>query len=198
MELSAPPRVQPNDEALLQRYLQGDAAAFEMLYERHEAASWRFLLRLTNDRSVAEDLLQELWFAVAREAASLKPEQSFVAWLYTIARHKAIDGYRLQNRRKHVSLDATTSADEASLLERLADESAAEGSHAASQLQLQEGLLKAVAQLPDDQREAFLLQVEAGLSVQDIAQATGSSFETTKSRLRYARDKLRVLLRDYA
>jgi RNA polymerase sigma-70 factor (ECF subfamily) len=59
-------------------------------------------------------------------------------------------------------------------------------------------LLNAVAQLPPEQRSAFLLQAEGDLSVEEIAAATGSSFETVKSRLRYARTKLRQLLWEYA
>jgi RNA polymerase sigma-70 factor (ECF subfamily) len=59
-------------------------------------------------------------------------------------------------------------------------------------------LIAAVEQLPDEQREAFLLQAEGEQSVEEIAQATGVSFETAKSRLRYARARLRELLREYA
>jgi RNA polymerase sigma-70 factor (ECF subfamily) len=59
-------------------------------------------------------------------------------------------------------------------------------------------LNQAVAQLPQEQREAFLLQMEGDLSVEEIAAITNSSFETTKSRLRYARTKLRELLSEYA
>lgn len=59
-------------------------------------------------------------------------------------------------------------------------------------------ILNAVAQLPAEQRSAFLLQAEGELSVEEIADATGSNFETVKSRLRYARAKLRQLLWEYA
>ena len=70
-----------------------------------------------------------------------------------------------------------------------------------SQVQSQDeaaALLNAVAQLPAEQRSAFLLQAEGELSVEEIADATGSNFETVKSRLRYARAKLRQLLWEYA
>ena len=59
-------------------------------------------------------------------------------------------------------------------------------------------LNNAVEKLPGEQREAFLLQVEGDLSVEEIASITDSSFETTKSRLRYARTKLRELLQEFA
>ncbi len=57
--------------------------------------------------------------------------------------------------------------------------------------------MQAIAELPSEQRDAFLLQIEGDLSVEEIAAITRSSFETTKSRLRYARTKLRELLREY-
>jgi len=59
-------------------------------------------------------------------------------------------------------------------------------------------LIRAVEELPREQREAFLLQVEGDLDIEEIARITGSSFETTKSRLRYARTKLRQTLKEYA
>lgn len=68
----------------------------------------------------------------------------------------------------------------------------------AEQLDQGQAILAALAILPAEQREAFVLQAESGMSVEQIASVTGTSFETAKSRLRYARDKLKALLRDYA
>jgi RNA polymerase sigma-70 factor (ECF subfamily) len=98
------------------------------------------------------------------------------------------------------SLDAGDDADPeaSSPLERLAESAKLEP---LAQVQAQDeaaALLNAVAQLPAEQRSAFLLQAEGELSVEEIAHATGSSFETAKSRLRYARAKLRQLLWEYA
>jgi RNA polymerase sigma-70 factor (ECF subfamily) len=59
-------------------------------------------------------------------------------------------------------------------------------------------IARALRQIPREQRDAFLLQLEGDLSVDEVASITGSSFETTKSRLRYARSKLRELLSEYA
>jgi RNA polymerase sigma-70 factor (ECF subfamily) len=61
-----------------------------------------------------------------------------------------------------------------------------------------DAMLNAISSLPQEQREAFLLQVEGDLSVEEIAAITNTSFETTKSRLRYARSKLRELLKEHA
>jgi RNA polymerase sigma-70 factor (ECF subfamily) len=59
-------------------------------------------------------------------------------------------------------------------------------------------LIRAIGQLPLEQRDAFLLQIEGDLSIEEVATVTRSSFETTKSRLRYARNRLRELLSEYA
>ncbi|MET0280204.1 MAG: sigma-70 family RNA polymerase sigma factor [Steroidobacteraceae bacterium] len=184
------------DEALLTRYAAGDVAAFEPLYERHELPLWRYLLRLCRDRATAEELMQEVWFAVAREAPRFRPEGRFAPWLYTIARHRVIDRHRAEHPAQ--SLDAASGEDDEPLAARLADERSPSPLQASEQLQQGQAILAALAKLPPQQREAFVLQAEAGLSVADIAGITGTTFETAKSRLRYARDKLKALLRDHA
>lgn len=187
-----------SDEALIARYAAGDVAAFDALYARHEAPLWRFLLRLCRDRATAEELTQETWFAVAREAPRFRADGRFMPWLYTIARNRVIDRHR--QTRPLVSLDAAPAGadDDAPLLARLPDDTAATPEAGSAQLELGAALLAALQRLPDAQREVFLLQVEADLTVEDIATVTGTTFETAKSRLRYARDKLRVLLQEYA
>jgi RNA polymerase sigma factor (sigma-70 family) len=184
-----------SDEALVARYAAGDVAAFEQLYERHELPLWRYLLRQCRDRSAAEELMQETWFAVTREAVRFRPEGRFGPWLYTIARHRVIDRHRAL--RPTESLDAVDAASDEPLLARLADEHGATPLAGSVQLQQGHAILAALEQLPPEQREAFVLQAEGDLSVEDIARVTGTTFETAKSRLRYARDKLKALLRDY-
>jgi RNA polymerase sigma factor (sigma-70 family) len=133
-----------------------------------------------------------------RGAANYQPTAKFTTWLFTIAHNRTVDMIRANHRLQ--SLDAGDDADPEALspLERLADSAKLEP---LAQVQSQDeaaALLNAVAQLPAEQRSAFLLQAEGGLSVEEIADATGSSFETVKSRLRYARAKLRQLLWEFA
>jgi RNA polymerase sigma-70 factor (ECF subfamily) len=185
-----------SDELLVARYVAGDVAAFELLYDRHELPLWRYLLRQCRDRAAAEELMQETWFAVSREATRFRPEGRFAPWLYTIARHRMIDRFRATHPTE--SLDAVDSADDESLATRIADERSITPLAGSVQLQQGQAILAALDLLPREQREAFLLQAEGDLSVEDIARVTGTTFETAKSRLRYARDKLKALLRDYA
>jgi RNA polymerase sigma factor (sigma-70 family) len=186
----------PTDEALVARYAAGDVGAFEVLYERHEQPLWRFLLRLCRDRAAAEELMQETWFAVTREAARFRVEARFAPWLYSIARHRVIDRHRAA--RATESLDVVNAAGDEPLIALLADERSPSPPAVTERIDQGRAILAALGQLPLEQRDAFLLQVEGGLSVEEIAQATGTSFETAKSRLRYARDKLKALLRDHA
>jgi RNA polymerase sigma-70 factor (ECF subfamily) len=185
----------PTDEVLVARYAAGDVAAFEALYERHERPLWRYLVRQCRDRATAEELMQETWFAVTREAARFRADGRFAPWLYAIARHRVIDRHRAS--RPVESLDADAGADEP-LAARLADERTLSPLAASEQLDQGQAILAALDRLPPEQREAFVLQAEGDLSVEDIARVTGTSFETAKSRLRYARDKLKALLRDHA
>jgi RNA polymerase sigma factor (sigma-70 family) len=180
------------------RFGRGDGAAFELLYRRHESRVYRYLHRNLRNEAGANDLMQEVWFAVARNAAAYKPTAKFTTWVFTIAHNRMVDMMRAGGRLQ--SLDAPDSADGegSSLLDNLAIDAKHEPPAVVQSEDEAAALLKAVAQLPPEQRSAFLLQAEGELSVEEIAAATGATFETVKSRLRYARAKLRQLLWEYA
>ena len=188
------------DEQLMRAYATGQAAAFETLYDRHSARVWRYILRSTGDAAAADDLAQEVWFSVAREAGRYAPRASapylplarFSTWLFTLARHRVID--HLRARRPQASLDAPVGEGDDTLADTLAAPSGFGPLRRIETRQQAAQLLAALAELPPEQREAFLLQAEAEMSVSDIAVATGVGVETAKSRLRYARAALRRAL----
>jgi RNA polymerase sigma factor (sigma-70 family) len=184
-----------SDEVLIGRYVVGDAAAFAALYRRHELRIWRYLERNIGNRASADELMQEVWFAVARDAERFDPTSRFVTWLFAIARHRMIDSIR--TRRRQVSLD-TIGYEAEAVVGHLTTEARAGPLAAVLVRDQASALARAMGQLPQEQRDAFLLQVEGDLSVEEVAAITGSSFETTKSRLRYARMKLRELLTEQA
>jgi RNA polymerase sigma factor (sigma-70 family) len=182
-----------SDEELLGRFATGQVNAFEQLYRRHELRVFRYLLRNLRNHALAEEALQETWFAVARDAARYQPTARFTTWLFTIAHHRMIDVLRAA--RTTVELEAAEQ--EMSQAVAIAGGTAVAEPYAAALASEQlAALLRALAMLPEEQRQAFLLQQEAELSVEDIAAICGCSFETAKSRLRYARSKLRELLQD--
>lgn len=203
MPSAAPPdhAADDSDESLMSLYAAGELAAFDVLYGRHELRVWRYLFRSVNVQALADDLLQDVWFAVARQAMSTsgyQPTARFTTWLFTIAHHRLVDHFRAA--RQLVSIDGHGGGedDESSLVDTLAADS---GFGPLRRLQSREqaaALIAALEQLPADQREAFLLQAEAGMSVEEIASTTGVSFETAKSRLRYARRSLRQQLQEFA
>jgi RNA polymerase sigma factor (sigma-70 family) len=183
-----------SDEELMRRYAGGDAAAFEVLYRRHELRVWRYLERNVRNRAVSDELMQEVWFAVARDAKRYQPTARFTTWLYTIAHNRMIDSARAN--RRNMSLEEMSGRD-SDLPFELADSSPGPLAAAISRDEVKL-LTSAISQLPHDQRDAFLLQVEGELSIEEIAEITAVSFETAKSRLRYARTKLRELLPEHA
>jgi RNA polymerase sigma factor (sigma-70 family) len=182
-----------SDEALMQRYAAGDTKSFEALYQRHEMRVWRYLQRSVRNAAIVDELMQDVWFSVAREATRYQPTARFSTWLFTIAHNRMVDAIR--THRPQVSLEALGS-EGGPAAEWMDDPQ--RGPHAGAVAQQQaEALNRAVAALPEEQREAFLLHVEGELTVDDIAVVTVCSFETAKSRLRYARSKLRELLKEY-
>ncbi len=179
----------------MQAFVAGDAAAFDAVYDRNALPVWRFVQRSVHNNALADDLVQDVWLKLVRQAPNYEPRARFRTWLFTLAHHRLVDHWRGQ--KNHTSLDAETE-DGASLADTLAAESGFGPDRQLSSREQAQALMDALAALPNVQREAFLLQAEGGFSVADIAQATGVSLETAKSRLRYARARLRQTLEAFA
>lgn len=198
-----PVPVQPADEQLMHAYASGDARAFETLYDRHATRLWRYVFKSVGDSASTDELTQEVWFSVARQAGIYRPTAAsadrppaqFSTWLFTLARHRVID--QLRARRLHVSLDGEPDGSPA-LAETLAAPSDFGPLSRVETRQQAEQLVAALDALPAEQREAFLLQAEGGMEVAEIAAVTGVGPETAKSRLRYARAALRRTLGNMA
>lgn len=173
-----------SDERLMLRFQAGDARAFEVLVRRHRTPVFSFLLRLTGDRARAEDLCQETFLKAVRASAGWEPRARFQAWLYAIARHQAVDEARRQAFRRTERLEGAPAA----ASDDPPPDRSAEGAL------LRPKLEAALAALPDEQREVFLLREYAGLRFHEIADVTGASENTVKSRMRYALEGLRERL----
>ena len=186
------------DESLMLRYAAGNLQAFNLLYNRHEMGVWRYVLRSVRVQAVADDLLQDVWFALARQAPHYQPTAKFKTWLFTLAHNRLVDYFR--TAKQHVSLDDDDDAatDSVALVQSLAANSGFGPLKRLESKEQAQAMLDAIEGLPFAQREAFMLQAEAGMDVQEIAKTTGVSFETAKSRLRYARSRLKELLQEYA
>lgn len=184
-----------SDEDLMLAFARGSHAAFERLYARHRSGTYRYLLRHTGDVSGAEEMHQDIWMKVVRAAGGYSPDARFTTWLYTLARNRLVDHWRSRRGAHLASLD-----DEgvAAAVEAATDEAPAAADPLAIAIERQAGrrLVSALYCVPAAQRDAFLLHIEGGLTLSEIAALSGASVETVKSRLRYAYGKLRAALED--
>jgi RNA polymerase sigma-70 factor (ECF subfamily) len=186
-----------SDEALMLAYACGDASAFERLYARHKAPTYRYFLRHTSDRGAADELQQDVWLRVVRARERYRADARFTTWLYTLARHRLVDHWRARRGTRFVSLD--DDHDDRLVDDRMDPDGRQDGADPLDQAidaQIGERLVAALAAVPAAQRDAFLLHVEAGLSLAEIGDLAGVPAETVKSRLRYAYRRLRAALEE--
>ena len=174
-------------------YAAGTAAAFDALYARHKGPVYRYMLRHCGNGGVADELFQDVWLNVVRARERYVPTAKFTTWLYTLARHRLVDHWRSSGQVGFVSLD-DEDGDATRLVDSIPGSRADEPETRVASREIGRRLAQALAELPAAQREAFLLQQEAGLSLAEIAELTGAGEETVKSRLRYATAKLRAAL----
>jgi len=180
-----------SDESLMLRYRGGDSTAFEELYTRHKGALYRYLVRQCRQPAVAEELFQDIWMNLIRARERYEVRAKFTTYLYSMAHNRVIDFYRRQASSLPLSYDDDP---EDPLVDRLSADGKDEPLNVAQRQELSRRLFAALDTLPEAQREAFLLREETGMSVEEIAAATGVNMETAKSRLRYAVAKLRRAL----
>jgi RNA polymerase sigma factor (sigma-70 family) len=187
------------DEDLMRLYAGGDAAAFDVLYARHEAALYRFVRRLLGAplAAQADEVFQDTWLRIVKARATFRPQgAAWRTWAFTIAHNAAMDRLRVSGRE--LSVDAGDGADEPldwlmARLDQVAPSSEDQAFWRAAGTQL----LHCLDALPPAQRAAFLLHHEDGASVEDLAQRLALPFETARSRLRYALRKLRGCMGAY-
>ena len=175
-----------SDEHLMLRYRDGDAGAFDELYGRHRGGVFRYVLRQVGLRSAAEEVFQEIWIRIVTARARYRVEARFATFLYHVAHNCVMDHFRRKPSLHLISLD-----DESEEALEVAGPAREQPERAVAMRQSATKLLNALALLPAEQREAFLLHEEGGLTLEEIAEVTGTGRETVKSRLRYALAKLR-------
>jgi RNA polymerase sigma-70 factor, ECF subfamily len=178
-----------DDSELMLRYARGDLRAFESLYRRHRNGLYRYLARHTRNPESANDLFQEVWSKVIASRERYEPRAKFQTFLYRIAHNCFVDYCRRSTVRAEVSADFEGDG-QSSLPAPEGDRPDSRAEHA----QIVARYKAALAELPSEQRDVFLLYEESGLSLEEIAAITAVGPETAKSRLRYAVSKLRHAL----
>ena len=183
----------PSDENLMLAYAAGDAAAFDTLYARHRGGISRYLLRQCGNAGTVDEIFQDVWMNLIRARGGYAPTAKFTTWLYRLAHNRLVDHFRATGVVSLVSVDDEANGGE---LDAMSADGRDGPELRAENRELGERLKRAVTALPVAQREAFLLHMEGGLTLAEIAQLVGVGVETVKSRLRYATNKLRSDLSD--
>ena len=174
-----------SDEQLMLNYQQGDTSAFELLYSKHKGPLYRYFVRQLSNHSLAEDLYQDTWGKVINAAGNYQVTAKFTTWLYRIAHNLLIDHVRAVKPLDKVE----DMGDEG--MDNFDANITNEHAHGRPDEQLEDvqkaKLLKScIANLPAVQKEAFLLNIELGLTAAAISDIADVTLEATKSRIRYA------------
>lgn len=176
-----------SDEELMVLYKRGRAEAFDLLYERHSSGLFFYLLRMCQSRPLAEELLHDILFKVARSAAGYEARGRFRPWLYRIASNHCLNVLASAPHRRDaavVSLAALPSAEPAAA-ESTSPPAMAEARETRDQV------LAAIGELDPKYRAAMVLRELVGLPIEEIAQALEVPVGTVKTLLFRGRERLR-------
>ncbi len=177
-----------SDEQLILEYSKGHIGSFELLYERHKGALFRYCLRHFQNIASAEECFQEVWLKIIKNRQKYRPTALFTTYLYRIAQNTLIDHYRKEKKRSQ----------DREFDEQIEDE---DRNQSGSDFEINEEskvqvrlLRKKIAELPFEQRNTLLLKLNSNLSLEEIASILDCGKETVKSRLRYATNRLKGIL----
>jgi RNA polymerase sigma-70 factor (ECF subfamily) len=180
-------RPAPSDGLLIQAVRQRDERALKALYERYGALVFSLALRKLNDRGLAEEVLQDVFFRCWEQAHTYRPEAgSLAAWLFGITRNRCIDVRR--GRQAHAR---ERERDELPSPDTLQEPGRAD---AAEVVALQLTVQAALNELTPPQRQAITLAYYDDLSQSEIARRLGEPLGTVKTRIRAAMERLRRTL----
>lgn len=189
-----------SDETLMSRYIEGERAAMNILVRRHQKSLYNFALRHVRNPPLAEEIVQEAFVRVVVGAKDFQQKARFSTWAYTIVRNLCIDEIRKQKHRKHASLDqpagGSREEDGPMLVDQTRDPRA-DTERLATDSEVKDRLTVALDKLPEEQREVFLLREVGNIPFKEIAEMTGVTENTVKSRMRYALERLQEALREF-
>lgn len=180
-----------DDAALLDRamdrYAQGEDAAFEEVYDRLAPRLHGFLLRQTRDRARAEDVVQQTMLRIHRARSRFEPGARVLPWAFAIARRLLVDSHRRGKREVLAELEEDDVASTLASLDAPADD-------VAIARELAERIRAELDRLPENQRVAFALLKQEGLSVAEAAETLGTTASAVKLRAFRAYEALRAAL----
>jgi RNA polymerase sigma-70 factor, ECF subfamily len=184
--VTAQPQPVP-DSALIERTMAGDEAALSTLYDRYSAMLFGMLMRILRDQQAAEEVLQDLFLQLWRNAAQFDSKRgSLPAWLMVIGRNRAISRLRGRRDREVLEEEEGDYANTFASGQNIEDE--------AVRAQLARNVSAALEQLPSEQKQAVELAYFEGMTQSEIANRTGIPLGTVKTRVRTAMQTLRQIL----
>ena len=191
-----PPGRTPEDAEdirLMELVGAGDEGAFEQLVERHQRLVIGTVGRMLGSGSDAEDIAQQVFVRVWKNAKRYEPRAKFTTWLLKITRNLVFNELRRRSRHPQVPLQSESDEEE----RPLKDEQAVAPDASLLEHELQQAVDAAIANLPETQRMAVVLRRYEELSYEEIAEALDQSVSAVKSLLFRARTELRVSLQRY-
>lgn len=172
-----------NDSELIQRWLNGDEAAFTALYQRYRRPLYAYLNRLTGgDVHLADDLYQQVWQRALEGLDRYREKDRFLSWLFRIGHNLAVDAFRRRQRAQEDSLERPLPDEHESVAERW------------DRNVVSKALEDAIRKLNPDQREVVELR-RNGVPFKEIAAIQDVSVNTVLGRMHYAVDHLRAALK---
>lgn len=197
-ESGASPYLKDPEVQLMLRARDGDDDAYTQLVGRYQDRLISIFTHMVNDRSVAEDLAQEVFLRIYRARHGYTPDARFSTWVFRIASNLASNTRRSKGRRKEVQLAGDSGPLGARPQEQLAvDESGMRPSRQFARNEMQQIVQDAMATLNERQRMALLFHKFEGMSYKQIGEAMEMSPAAVKSLLSRARENLRVKLEPY-
>ncbi|MEP7353346.1 MAG: RNA polymerase sigma factor [Acidobacteriota bacterium] len=167
-------------DALMLRYQQADPAATTELIRQVSPLLFRFLLNQSRDRPEAEDLLQDTWLRIHKSRHTHRPGEPVLPWMFAIARHVKVDGFRRSYRIRSKELTMSE-------LPEIAQPTTSRASTP--------DFDSLIAALPASQREVVCMLKVSGMSLEEVARATSSTVGSVKLKAHRAYEKLRSILR---
>lgn len=181
---------QYTDEYLLSLVANQDAGAYEQLYDRHSRTIYSLILRIVRDPSIAEELLQDVYWQIWRDAGQYNESGAAAAWMFRIGRNRSLDELRRRKSRPQ----ADDQADIESAYRAKGTEQPSAESEAVYQIKRQQ-IVAALSDLPPDQKVCVEMAYFEGLTHKEISIRLGIPAGTVKSRLRIGMEKLERSLR---
>ena len=184
-------------EALLIADLcEGDETALAPLVEKYKRMVYRLAMQITKNHADADDVMQETFIKVYRSIRTFRKEAAFETWLYRIAVNEALNFVKRRERQRESTLETTSEA-EYEAMTRYRAQIANDPHIHAEKAELRHHVTEAVNNLSLKHRTVVILHEFEGLTHAEIASILNCSEGTVRSRLHYARKKLRTLLKSY-